>query len=341
MTARKDDNYTYPQKIWIAGGILAFIAIIILLFRATFSVMLLLLAGTLIAVYFRGLSGYICRKTNWKEGACLATSIIGSLLLLIFVFWMIGAKFQAQVAALTETLPTTIENAKTYLQKSAIGKKIVEKISSPQTQKNIETTAGTLFKSTFGILGDIYVVLFIGIFFTVSPKLYKSGIVKLAPPGHQKKTDDVLRKLAENLKKWLKGQLLAMLVVTILSSIGLAIIGVPMWLALAIIAGLLNFIPNFGPLIAMLPAVLIGLMDSSTTALLVAGLYILIQVLESNFITPMVQQKLVSIPPALIIIAQLLISPLTGAWGLVLATPLMVIIIVLVKELYINTRETG
>ena len=184
-------------------------------------------------------------------------------------------------------------------------------------------------------------VLFIGIFFTVSPKLYKSGIVKLAPPGHQKKTDDVLRKLAENLKKWLKGQLLAMLVVTILSSIGLAIIGVPMWLALAIIAGLLNFIPNFGPLIAMIPAVLIGLMDSSTTALLVAGLYILIQVLESNFITPMVQQKLVSIPPALIIIAQLLISPLTGAWGLVLATPLMVIIIVLVKELYINTRETG
>ena len=166
MTARKDDNYTYPQKIWIAGGILAFIAIIILLFRATFSVMLLSLAGTLIAVYFRGLSGYICRKTNWKEGACLATSIIGSLLLLIFVFWMIGAKFQAQVAALTETLPTTIENAKTYLQKSAIGKKIVEKISSPQTQKNIETTAGTLFKSTFGILGDIYVVLFIGIFFT-------------------------------------------------------------------------------------------------------------------------------------------------------------------------------
>ena len=114
MTARKDDNYTYPQKIWIAGGILAFIAIIILLFRATFSVMLLLLAGTLIAVYFRGLSGYICRKTNWKEGACLATSIIGSLLLLIFVFWMIGAKFQAQVAALTETLPTTIQNAKTY-----------------------------------------------------------------------------------------------------------------------------------------------------------------------------------------------------------------------------------
>ena len=114
-----------------------------------------------------------------------------------------------------------------------------------------------------------------------------------------------------------------------------------MWLALAIIAGLLNFIPNFGPLIAMIPAVLIGLMDSSTTALLVAGLYILIQVLESNFITPMVQQKLVSIPPALIIIAQLLISPLTGAWGLVLATPLMVIIIVLVKELYINTRETG
>jgi predicted PurR-regulated permease PerM len=130
-----------------------------------------------------------------------------------------------------------------------------------------------------------------------------------------------------------------MTVVFVLTAIGLVILGVPMWLALAIIAGLLNFIPNFGPLIAMIPAVLVALMQSPSTAAIVAGMYIIIQVLESNFITPMVQQKLISIPPALIIIAQLLISPLTGGWGLILATPLMIIIMIMVQELYIKERD--
>ena len=147
-------------------------------------------------------------------------------------------------------------------------------------------------------------------------------------------------KVGENLQKWLKGQLFAMFVVFVLTSIGLLILGVPMWLALAIIAGLLNFIPNFGPIIAMIPAVLVALMQGPGTAAIVAGIYILVQVTESNFITPMIQQKLVNIPPALIIIAQLLMAPLTGGWGLVLATPLMVILIVLVKELYVNNQQT-
>jgi predicted PurR-regulated permease PerM len=127
----------------------------------------------------------------------------------------------------------------------------------------------------------------------------------------------------------------------VLTAIGLAILGIPMWLALALIAGILNFIPNFGPLIAMIPAVLVSFMQGPVMAMSVAGLYILVQVAESNFITPMVQRKMIHTPPALIIIAQLLISPLTGAWGLVLATPLMVILMVLVKELYLKKQEQG
>ena len=129
-----------------------------------------------------------------------------------------------------------------------------------------------------------------------------------------------------------------MLLVFILTAAGLLIIGMPMWLVLALIAGVLNFIPNFGPLIALIPALLVALMQGPTTAAIVAGLYIAIQVAESNFITPMVQQKLINIPPALIIMAQLLIAPLTVGWGLVLATPLMVILIVLVQELYIKKQ---
>jgi predicted PurR-regulated permease PerM len=250
-----------------------------------------------------------------------------------------GSKIQSQVAELSDTLPATIENAKSQLSENAIGKKLVQKASSPDTINKAKGLASTFFKTTFGVFGDIYVVLFLGIFFTVSPDVYKKGIVQLIPKKGQKKGEDIVNKLGGNLKKWMKGKFFAMFVVFILTSIGLLILGIPLWLVLALIAGLLNFIPNFGPLIAMIPAVLVAFMQGPSTAAIVAGMYILIQVIESNFITPMVQQKLISIPPALIISAQLLISPLTGGWGLVLATPLMLIIMILVQELYIKENQ--
>ena len=225
---------------------------------------------------------------------------------------------------------------KTNYLKLGLGQKVVQKLSSPETGQKAQAIAKTFFQTSFGVLGDIYVVLFIGIFFTVSPKIYTNGLVQLVPPKGQPKAKDVLNKLGENLKKWLKGQLFAMLIVFVLTATGLAIIGVPMWLVLALIAGLLNFIPNFGPLIAMIPAVLVALLQGPTTAAIVAGLYILVQVTESNFITPQIQQKLISVPPALIIITQLFAGVLFGGWGLVLATPLLVVLMVTVQELYIK-----
>lgn len=339
MEENNGDELSYQKKVWIKGGIYALIIILILLFKATFSVFLLILAGALIAIFFHGLSGFICRKTKWKQGICLAIAVIGIVVLTAGLLWLMGAKIQAQVATLSDTLPSTIENAKAQLSQNSIGKKIVEKASAPDTMEKAKALASTFFKTTFGVFGDIYVVLFLGIFFTVSPGVYKKGMVQLIPKKGQRKGEDILNKLNDNLKKWLKGKFFAMLVVFILTSIGLLILGTPLWLVLALIAGLLNFIPNFGPLIAMIPAVLVGLMQGPATAAIIAGMYILIQVVESNFITPMVQQKLVSIPPALIISAQLLISPLTGGWGLVLATPLMLITMILVQELYIKERK--
>jgi predicted PurR-regulated permease PerM len=334
-----NNDISYQKKVWIKGGIYALIVVLILLLKATFSVFLLILAGALIAVFFRGLKGLICQKTKWKEGICLSVAVIGTLLLIIGLFWLMGAKLQSQITELNDKIPSMVDNAKAKLSQNPIGKKIVEKASSPRSVKKAQGLASTIFKSTFGVFGDIYVILFLGIFFTVSPCIYKDGIIRLIPQKGQPKAEDILNKLCENLKKWLKGKIFSMAIVMVLTAIGLAILGLPLWLVLAIIAGILNFIPNFGPLIAMIPAVLVAFMQSPTTALIVASMYIAIQVLESNFITPMIQQRLVNIPPALIISAQLLISPLTGGWGLVLATPLMLIVIILVQELYIKNRD--
>lgn len=343
QTIQHDSNSAvsnnFIKKVWITGAIIAFIVIIILFIGSVFSVLLLVLAGALIAVYFRALSALIARKTKWKTPVCLSISIIGTLLLIAGLFWLIGAKATQQINELSDTLPHAIEKAKAQLNQSETGKKILTAISSPRSSEKLKATASKFFKSTFGLLGDIYVVLFIGIFFTASPNTYTKGLVQLIPTKAKPKAKDILKKTGGNLAKWLKGKIFAMFVVFVLTAISLAVLGIPMWLALALIAGVLNFIPNFGPLIAMIPAVLVALTSSPQQAAIVAGLYILIQVIESNFITPLVQQKLIHLPPAIIIIGQLLIAPFTGGWGLVLATPLIVIIIVLVKELYINNMQ--
>jgi predicted PurR-regulated permease PerM len=336
-----EESLTFSKKVWITGGIFALIVVLILLFKATFAVFLLILAGALIAVFFRGLSELICRKTNWNKSLGLTTSIIGTIVFLTALFWFIGSEVQNQISELSNTFPETLKNAEEQIRKNPVGDKILTEVTSPESIKKAKKIAGTFFKSTFGIFGDLYVILFLGIFFTASPRVYKNGIVSLIPEKGKNKANEVLEKTGENLKKWLKGQIFAMFVVMVLTAIGLAILGIPMWLALALIAGILNFIPNFGPLIAMIPAVLVSFMQGPVMAMIVAGLYILVQVAESNFITPMVQRKMINTPPALIIIAQLLISPLTGAWGLVLATPLMVILMVLVKELYLKKQEQG
>ena len=334
-----EKQYSYPQKVWITAGILAITVVVLLLLKATFNVLLLILAGAIIGVLLRGLNGLLQRKTGWKNKVTLPISILVSLVIVILLFWLIGSKVQTQWQQLSETLPRTVENAKQYLNQSSIGQKIVQKVSSPQTQEKAQKFAQSFFKTTFGVFGDIYVVLFLGIFFTVVASDYKKGIVALVPRKGKQQADEVLDKTGENLKKWLKGQLFAMLIVFVLTAIGLLIIGIPLWLVLALVAGILNFIPNFGPMIAMVPAILVALMESPTKAAFVAGLYILVQVAESNFITPWVQKKLLDTPPAMIIIAQLLMATLTGGWGIILAIPFFVIIMTLMQELYIKKQE--
>lgn len=337
--SRTSPEPSFQRKVWTATSIVAFVIILLWIIKAIFNVLLLLFAGALIAIYFVGLANLIERKLHWKHGICLAISIIGSLLLLIGFFWFAGNSIASQISELREVLPAAVNNVKQTLSQSSIGRRVMETATSDNVSDKASGMAQRFFSSTFGVLGDIYVVLFLGIFFTVSPKSYTSGLVQLVPTAGKEKANDVIQKLGASLAKWLKGQIFAMFVVFILTAIGLLILGVPLWLVLSIIAGLLNFIPNFGPLIAMVPAVLIGFLQGPTTALIIAILYITVQTVESSLITPQIQKKMLDVPPALIIIAQLVMGVLTGGWGLILATPVMVVVMVMVKDLYIEKQE--
>jgi predicted PurR-regulated permease PerM len=248
-----------------------------------------------------------------------------------------GDRIVNQVNELKDTLPGTINTAKAKLSTTSIGKKILEKTSSEEFSKKVYTFGSSFFNSSFGAFGDLYVVLFLGIYFTFSPKVYINGFLSFIPMKGRAKAKSTVERIGFTLTKWLKGQVFAMLIIAILTGIGLTFMGMPMAIALALIAGLLNFIPNFGPLLAMVPAVLIALTIDGNKALVVAIMYTAIQILESNVITPSIQKKLINIPPALTILAQLFMGILTGGWGLVLATPLVAILMVVFQETYIKS----
>ncbi|UUV21284.1 AI-2E family transporter [Paenimyroides aestuarii] len=340
MSHTSENNKQFIEKIWIIVGIVAFSVSLLLIIKTSFNVLLLVFAGVLLSVFFRGLSGFIQRKTGLKEMTSVGVSIVLSIIVLVGFFWLMGAKIQMQVEELSETLPKTIDKVRETLNASEAGKEAMHTISDEDHTAKLTNFASTFFKSTFGVFGDLYAVLFMGFFFTISPGLYLKGMVQLIPGKAQDEFVKLLNKLGTQLRKWLKGKLLSMLIVAAMTAIGLAILGIPLWLVLALFAGLVSFIPNFGPIIGMTPAVLVGLMSGIDTALYVVGIFVLIQFIESNFITTTIQQKMVNLPPALILIAQLIMGALTGGWGLVLATPITVVLLVIVKELYINKRHT-
>ncbi len=327
---------SFSKKVWIAGGILSLIIIFILLFKALFSVLLLSLTGILIAVYFRGCASILHRNFHWPIKLCTFLSVFINTLLLVGFFWFVGARLQQQISELSDTLPKTIEHAKEQLNHTTLGSKALNFLSSSGSSIKTKSVAKKFFSSSFGVLSDLYIVLLLSIFFTADPFLYKKGIIQLLPEKVKDKGSNLLDELDDVLKKWLKGQIIGFFFIAILTGIGLWILGMPLILTLALIAGLLNFIPNFGPIIALIPAVLLALMQGPTTAIIVAAMYTFIQMIQSSVTQPLIQKKMVSIPPALTIFAQVAFGILAGFWGVLMATPIVALLIKIVNRLYVE-----
>ena len=326
----------FANKVWITVGITTFAVIIVFIIFRTFNAFLLVLAASLIALFFSAVSGRIKMWTGLKNGVSLALTIALMVVVVGLFFWLVGAEAQNQYKEMQEAVPVIIDNAQSYLNKSDVGQKVSQYISDIENQKKVLPFLQNFFKSSFGVFGDLYIVVFLALFISISPFDYINGAVNLVPRRGKVKAKHLFTEIGFNLKKWIKGAIISGLSVFIMSAVGLLILGVDMWLILAISARLLNVIPNFGPIIAMIPAVLVALLTSPTQALMVAGLYLTVQIIESNLITPNVQKKLLNTPPALLILFQVLMGTLTGGWGIVLAVPMLVIVITMVKYLYLD-----
>jgi len=333
QSAKKE--LTYTAKVWQTIAIISLFITMLWILRMTFNIILMAFAGVLIAVYFQGLAEFLEKKLKLNRKLASFTSIAGTLLLLVLLTGFIGATIQRQAAELSNALPNTVHTAREKLSHSIIGQKIVKYSSGDNSQKLLDT-ASTLFNTSFGIVGELYVILFFGIFFTADPSLYKKGILSLFPRNKKNTGERILHRIGIALKGWLKSMLISMVIISILLAGSLALIGLPVTIVLGLFAGMLEIIPNFGPIIAMIPGVLLALTIGTKTAVIVALIYIGCQTIVGSIVTPLIQNKIIHIPPAFTFMSQLIMGILYGVLGIILAVPILSIIIILIDELYVK-----
>ena len=208
--------------------------------------------------------------------------------------------------------------------------------SLPQPAKKAASLVGQMFKTTFGLIVNSLLIFFVGLFLAVSPQVYRDGTVLLVPPARRDRIRGLMNQLSDTLWKWLIGRFASMLITGLGAAVLLFLIGVPMAGSLGVVTGLLTFIPNIGSLIAFLLAILVALSNSPTTAAMVVPAYAVLQLVESYLITPLIQQKQVALPPALLISFQAIMGILFGFLGAAVASPLLAASKVVVLELYVK-----
>jgi predicted PurR-regulated permease PerM len=214
---------------------------------------------------------------------------------------------------------------------------------APSLGSQLASGAGQIARHAIGVIGStvelliyLLLVLFLAVYIAVDPETYYVGLLHLVPHAHRDRAAEVLSSMGGVMRRWLLTQCVAMATIGLLWGIALTLLHVKAALALAVIAGLLEFVPTIGPSIAAIPALGIAVLDSPEKALWVLIVYLAVQGIESNILIPVLMKGQIDLPPALTIVWQALMALAFGFLGLLVAVPLLAAVLVAVKMLYVR-----
>lgn len=305
------------------------------LFIYLFDVVLLLFGAALLAVLLRWPTDWLRDRLGIRDGFAFGGVIIGALLLLSALSWLVGDALTTQFNQLADQVPERITDLRERAGKSSALRPLLERASAEQQSMRLLGRGLDVITATFGAIINLVLVLFMAVLLAAQPKLYVEGSLHLLPVRRRERIHEVIQEAGWTLQRWMLGQLTLMSLVGGLTYIGLWLLEVPMAGALALLAGLLTFVPFIGPFVAGAIGVLVALAQGIDLALYVAALYVGVQIIEGAC-EPLVHQKAVYLPPVLLLLAQLILGVLAGAIGIILATPLAAVGIVAVKRLYVE-----
>lgn len=300
-------------------------------------VLVMVFIALIIAAAIDGPVDWLARH---KVRRVFGTAIVYVCAIAVFALFMylIVPPLAAQIKILAENLPE-------YATQLGAGVEVVEqKIGAQTLQKlldnigsQLSSAASNIFGTAINIFGGIFnaiVVLIISIYLVVQDKSLKDFLASIIPERHQVYIADLAERIQDKLGAWLRGQLLLMLIVGVAVFIGLTLLKVKFALTLALLAGILEIIPYAGPVLGAIPAVIIAFFQLPILALLVIGLFIVVQQLENYVFVPIVMKRAVGLNPLIIIISMIVGGNLAGILGIVVAVPLAAALSVLLKDFF-------
>jgi len=297
-------------------------------------ILLLIFAAVLLAVLLSFLADLITRYTPIPRRWSLSVTVVLVAVLVIGFLGLFGAQIGGQITQVVEKLPQAINAAGARLDISDATGRIEEALASG-SGRLLSRLAG-LGSTVVGALANLALVVVAAIYLAAEPTLYRRGAVQLLPPSQHDRILDAMDVSGNALRLWFGGQLITMTLVGVASAMAYWWVGLPSPLALGIIAGVTNFVPYLGPIMGAIPAMVFALATDLTTALWTLAAVVAIQQLEGNVITPFIQQRAVSLPPAVVLFAIVVFGLVFGLLGVFLAVPLTVTLSVLVKKLWIR-----
>ena len=313
-------------------GLFALIVSLYILWQIR-QLVLLLFTGVVLAVAINQLVRRLQRSGIKRAGAVwLSLGIVVTSLTVSF--WLIVVPFIDQFQELVQLLPSGIEQIRQgiYWLEQQVAPFLPEIPDLNQIVQQIQPFLANLpaqvlafFSTSIGALLEFLLVIVLTLMILVNPQPYRKALIRCFPAFYRHRVDEILTRCADGLGAWTVGALIEMVFIGALSGIGLWILQVPLALAHAVLAGLLNFIPNIGPTLSVFLPMAIAFLDAPWKAIAVLVLYIVIQNVESYWLTPTVMAHQVALLPAVTLTAQIFFASFFGALGLLMALPLAVV----------------
>jgi predicted PurR-regulated permease PerM len=349
LSARSD----LAWSITVGGiGIVLFAALLLFAWRYA-DTLFLVFAGMLLGVALNAMTNLLGRVVRLPHALRLTIVCLTLAAMLSGVVFLGGTTIAQQATVLSNTIKSQLVNVKAFLEKNGIdtsyfdlGNQAETPASSPSSPATpgaaptrnfpgagaIASSGGAivsqtlkLLSGTVSVVGNFFIVLFLGLTFAAQPSVYRIGLLFMTPAKHRACATVIVDRIGETLERWLTAQMLTMAAVFLVTWIGLEIIGVQSSFILGIQAGLLAFIPTVGAILAGLIVVLASLASGWVAALSAFILFLGVHALESYVLTPIIQRQALDIPPATLFAVQILLGVVFGIWGLALALPLMAI----------------
>ena len=311
-------------------------ALLLLLLWRLRDVALLCFGAIIAAALLRGLAEPLSRATRLSARLSIVVVVLLILAALVTAFWLTGQPMLQQLQELRNTVPQAWAKVLHWLQEQPFGPQLMTWGSEVADVKVPWARVAGVASASATAIGDVFLVLLLGLYLAFDPELYREGFLRLLPARRRAEIGQALSESGSALQRWMVGQGLTMLIVGCTVGIGLALLGMPLAAAMGFISGLLEFVPFFGAIAWALLGTLLAFAQGPEHALYVAIFFLAIQQLEGNLLIPLVQRWAVHLPPVLSLLAVVIFGTLFGIEGIVLGTPLMVVAMVLIRRLWVD-----